>query len=278
MNTCAPRAVRPVLLALGTAAAGWQRAAAVCPAAPGSSSLLLPTAHPDPTSALLSSTMRRSWTCLTVPVTLTHATANPTSKSMRMPVGASTPPVSRHASSTHRTRWVRHGADEEEGWQLGAHQPGMRYVPSKGEVSPGMGQSSPGVMRGEVQLPAGLQQGAVLTPWMGASRFPSSLPRVVVADPVPETGGSFPHHCQHPDECAELPVPRHLHHSPVPDESVRPPAAGETCSCLAAGLFLDPGNVWGSLGEGRAFEVLQREAGLSLSSFQPQPAVVFNGN
>lgn len=262
MNARAPRAVRPVLLALGTAAAGWQRAAPVHPTTPGASSLLLPTAHPDPTSALLSSTTRRSWTCLTVPVTLTRATANPTSKSMRMPAGASTPRASRRASSTHRMRWVRHGAD----------------VPSEGELSPGMGQSSPRVVQGEVRLPAGLQQGAVLTPWMGASRFPSSLPRVVVADPVPKTGGSLPHHRQHADERAELPVPRHLHHSPVPDESVRPPGAGEMLCCLTAGLFLDPGNVWGSLGEGRAFEVLQREAGLCLSSFQPQPAVVFNGN
>lgn len=124
VNTRAPPAVQPVLLALRTAVAGWQRAAPVSPAVPGSSSFLLTTTHPAPTSTLLSSTTRRSWTCLTVPVTLTHATANPTSKSTRMPVGASTLQGSRRASSARRTRWVRDRADMKEGWQLGAHRPG----------------------------------------------------------------------------------------------------------------------------------------------------------
>lgn len=110
---------------------------------------------------------------------------------------------------------------------------------TRGRISSRMGQSSPGVMQREVVVPAGLQQGTLLTPLKGASRFCSSLSRVIVADPVPKTGGSFPHHRQHPDECAELPVPRHLHHSPVPDESVHPPRAGEMCFCLMAGLFLD---------------------------------------
>lgn len=115
----------------------------------------------------------------------------------------------------------------------------------------------------------------------GVSRFRSSLHRVVVADPVPKTGRSVPHHRQHPDERAELPVPCHLHHSPVPDESVHAPGAGEMCSCLTAGLFLDltPRQcVRRSLGNERGFEVLQREAGLCLSSLQPEPALTFNGS
>lgn len=77
------------------------------------------SAHPTPT-ALLSSTTRRSWTCSTAPATPMHATANPTSKSTRMPVGASTPRGSHHASSAHRMRWVQEGADTKQGWQLGA--------------------------------------------------------------------------------------------------------------------------------------------------------------
>ena len=36
--------------------------------------------------------------------------------------------------------------------------------PGEGGISPEMGQSSPGVMQGEVGVCAGLQQGAVLTP------------------------------------------------------------------------------------------------------------------
>lgn len=160
-----------------------------------------------------------------------------------------------------------------QGWQRGAHQAGVCYVGTARQVRDvsGMGQSSPGVMQGEVGVPAGLQRAAVLPPHKGASRFHSSLPRVVVADPVPKTGGSFPHHRQHPDERAELPVPRHLHHSPVPDESVHAPGAGEMCSCLTAGLFLDltpRQRVGGSLGKGRGFEALQRESGLCLSSLQ----------
>lgn len=142
--------------------------------------------------------------------------------------------------------------------------------PGEGGISPGTGQGSPRVVQGEVGVPAGLQQGALLTPQQGASRFPSSLPRVVAADPVPKAGGSFPHHCQHPDECAELPVPRHLHHSPVPDESVHPPGAGETHACLLAGpcLGLVPRQSLGALGKGRGFEGLRREAGLFLASSQ----------
>lgn len=104
VNTRAPPAACPVLLALRTTAAGWQRAAPLSLTVLGSSSLLLTTTHPTPASALLSSTMRRSWTCLTVPATPMHATANPTSKSMRMPAGASTPRGSRRASSARRMR------------------------------------------------------------------------------------------------------------------------------------------------------------------------------
>jgi len=206
-----------------------------CGARPGGGGQLLqPPA--DPASAPLSSTTRRSWTCSTAPATPTPATANPTSKSTRMPAGASTPRGSRRASSARRTRWVRDGADLEG---LGG-QPGTCYV-GTARRGGGLAQNGAEQPRGDAgrgRCAAGLWQGAALAPWEGASRSCPSLPRVVVADPVPKTGGSFPHHCQHPDERAELPVPRHLHHSPLPDESVCPPGAGEMSSCLAAGLFL----------------------------------------
>lgn len=47
------------------------------------------------------------------------------------------------------------------------------------------------------------------------------------ADPVPEAGGPVPHHGQHPDERAELPLTRHLHHPCVPDARVHPARASK---------------------------------------------------
>lgn len=221
--------------AVGGVAAGCQRAA------PASARLEQPracSAHPTPTAALLSSTTRRSWTCSTAPATLTHGTANPTSKSTRMPVGASTPRGSRHASSAHRMRWVQGGADTEQGWQLGATGHGCATWGQLGgrRSLPGWDGAVLGVFWKRSVCPLSCT-GSVLTPQKGALRFPS-LPGVVVADPVPKTRSSFPHHRQHPDERAELPVPCHLHHTPVPDESVCPPRAGEMWSCLMAWLFL----------------------------------------
>lgn len=46
------------------------------------------------------------------------------------------------------------------------------------------------------------------------------------APPVSETRRSVPHHGQHSDERPELPLSRHLHHPPVPDESVSSDPAG----------------------------------------------------
>lgn len=198
----------------------------------GSPNLLGTAADPAPTSALLSSTTRRSWTCLTVPATLTHATANPTSKSTRMPLAASTPQGSPLASSARRMRWVSDGAGVEKGWQLGACQ-------TRSALGKGKGRSSWGWDRARRGWSAArLQQDAALTPQDTEVSF--FLPCVVVADPVPKAGSSVPHHCQHPDERAELSFPCHLHHSPVPDESVPPPRAGEMSSCFVAPLFLIP--------------------------------------
>lgn len=50
----------------------------------------------------------------------------------------------------------------------------------------------------------------------------SSALHMSPADPVPEAGRPVTHHSQHPDECAELPIPCHLHHPSVPDARVRP--------------------------------------------------------
>lgn len=91
---------------------------------------------------------------------------------------------------------------------------------------------------------------------------------VVAAHPVPEAGSSFPHHCQHPDECAELPVPCHLHHSSVPDESVCPPGAGETERPCPSALASEMGSSWlcvGSLGGGEGLKS-PRQAGFCLVS------------
>lgn len=59
--------------------------------------------------------------------------------------------------------WGRHGGG------MAAGGPPARDVlrgdsQARGGISPEMGQSSPGVMQGEVGVPTGLQQGAVLTP------------------------------------------------------------------------------------------------------------------
>lgn len=61
------------------------------------------------------------------------------------------------------------------------------------------------------------QAGADCVAGLLSSRMPPSP-----ADPVPEAGGPVPHHGQHPDERAELPLTRHLHHPRVPDASVHP--------------------------------------------------------
>lgn len=86
--------------------------------------------------------------------------------------------------------------------------------------------------------------------------FVSSLPCVLAADPVPEAGGSVPHHCQHPDERAELPLPRHLHHPPVPDEGLRPPGAGEKRG--PGESVPPPPALCGVPGKGQGLEVSQR--------------------
>lgn len=49
---------------------------------------------------------------------------------------------------------------------------------------------------------------------------------VLSAPPVSEARRSVPHHSQHSDERPELPFSRHLHHPPVPDESVSSDPAG----------------------------------------------------
>lgn len=73
------------------------------------------------------------------------------------------------------------------------------------------------------------------------------------ADPVPEAGGPVAHHGQHPDEPAQLTLPRHLHHPPVPDAPVRPARPGEQPGARRQGRL-------GRAGGGGA-ECLQRRAG-----------------
>lgn len=48
-------------------------------------------------------------------------------------------------------------------WVLTGNRCAMWGQPGEEGISPGMGQSSPRVMQGEVGVPAELQQGAVLT-------------------------------------------------------------------------------------------------------------------
>lgn len=100
-----------------------------------------------------SSTTRRSWTCLTAPATPRHGTANPTSKSTRMPAGASTPRGSHHASSAPRMRWVQEGTHTEQGWQLGATGQGcaMWGQPGGGRSPPGW-ECSPGGVLGRISV------------------------------------------------------------------------------------------------------------------------------
>lgn len=98
---------------------------------------------PLPAFAPFSSTTRRSWTCLTAPATPTRGTANPTSKSTRMPAGASTPPASPRGSSARRTRWVRHRGGCRRGVAA-------RDALQGGQGEEGPEQSSPRVVQGEV--------------------------------------------------------------------------------------------------------------------------------
>ena len=44
---------------------------------------------------------------------------------------------------------------------------------------------------------------------------------------MPEAGGSLAHHGQHADERPELPLTRHLHHPPLPDEGLPAGPPGE---------------------------------------------------
>lgn len=120
-----------------------------------------PPAHrftPLPPFTPFSSTTRRSWTCLTAPATPTRGTANPTSKSTRMPAGASTPPASPRGSSARRTRWVQHRGGCKRGVAA-------RDALPEGQGEEGSEQSSPRVVQGGGRgwpVPAGLLGDAVL--------------------------------------------------------------------------------------------------------------------
>lgn len=52
---------------------------------------------------------------------------------------------------------------------------------------------------------------------------------------VPEARRFVPHHSQHPDERHQLPLPCHLHHPPLSDESVPAGSNGEIWSEAGGG-------------------------------------------